>query len=214
MMPDQLYNSQALELKNAQAARILANPDIAVYLKPFMNHVRSIKQAAEELRLPIQTMHYRVKQMEQAGLLKAVYTKARRGRPIKHYQARATTFKIATKRIPLSMLQALDNHLSWKRQLERGLEQAVGLVKYQEHMIVYLDQDGLLIWDAEQKTKDPKFLDKDFPAVFDMWTGGLRLSPKDAKQLQLELWQLYERYAHIGGEGKYVMHLGLAPTPE
>jgi DNA-binding Lrp family transcriptional regulator len=214
-MPDLLHNTQPLELKNARAAQILANPDIAVYLKPFMYQALSIKQAAEMLHLPIQTMHYRVKQMEKAGLLKVVSTKARRGRPIKHYQAKATTFKIATKRIPPTILQALDHHQSWKRQLERGLEQAFGLPKYQEHVIVYLDQDGLLIWDSElQTTKNPEFLDKDFPAVFNMWNGGLRLNRKEAKQLQLELWELYERYAHRGGDGKYVMHLGLAPAFE
>jgi predicted transcriptional regulator len=213
-MPDQT-GPQTFELKNARAARILANPDIAVYLKPFMHQALSIKQAAEELHLPIQTMHYRVKQMEQAGLLEVVNTKARRGRPIKQYQAKAITFKISTKLIPPTLLQALDHHLSWKRQLEHGLEQATGLPKYQEHLMVCLDQDGLLIWSSEnENAKSQAFLDEDFPAVFDMWTGGLHLNRKDAKQLQLELWQLYERYAHLGGKGKYVMHLGLAPAPE
>lgn len=203
-----------LELDNSLAARILADPDIAVYIKPFMRQALSVKQAAEELKLPIQTLHYRVEQMERAGLLEVVGIEARRGRPIKHYQATSRAFRIPVKLIPNGVLQALNDHTTWKNDLEQGLERVLGGEKYQEHMVVYLDKDGLLMWGSEldEKAKDPEVLGHDFPAVLNMWTGGMRLSRSDAKALQRELWELYERYAHRGGEGCYVMHLGLAPT--
>ena len=213
-MASQISEPKVLDLGNSLAARILANPDIAVFLKPFMREALTIKKAAEELKLSIQNMHYRVEQMEQAGLLDVVGIEARRGRPIKHYQATATAFRIRVQSIPEAVMQALNDHIFWKRQLERGLEGAFGLSKYQEHMVVYLDKDGLLVWgsDLEEKAKDPEVLTDDFPAVLNMWTGGLRLNRSDAKALQRELWQVCERYAHRGGEGRYVMHLGLAPT--
>ena len=213
-MATQLLEKKVLELDNSLAARILADPDIAVYLKPFMREALTVKHAADELKLPIQTMHYRVEQFEQAGLLEVVGIEARRGRPIKHYQATSKAFSVPLKLIPDSLMLALSDHLSWKQQLERGLERALGLGKYQEQMVVYLDGDGLLIWgsELEEKSSDPGVLGDDFPPVFNMWTGGLMLNRSDAKALQRELWELYERYAHRGGEGRYVMHLGLAPT--
>jgi hypothetical protein len=205
-----------LELNNALAARILANPDVAVFLKPFMRQPTTIKAAAEEFRQPIQAIHYRVQQMLQAGLLEVVKLEARQGRPIKHYQATATAFCIPLELVPPRLLESLTEHLSWKSQLERGLQKALGESLYTSQIVVYLNSDGLLIWGSspDDQEGDPEMLNPQYPATLNLWTGGLRLDRADAKALQRELWELYERYAHRGGAEKYVMHLGLAPTPD
>lgn len=208
--------NRVLELCNPLAARILADPDVAIFLKPFMREPTTVKAAAEEFKLPLQTMHYRVLQMLQAGLLQVVKVEARQGRAIKHYRATATAFQVPLDLIPHSLLENLTEHVSWKSRLERGLQKALGESNYKSQMVVYLDEDGLLIWGSSQDDYrgDPQILGPGYPAVLNLWTGGLRLDRADAKALQRELWELYERYAHRGGAEKFVMHLGLAPTPD
>jgi hypothetical protein len=208
--------SKLLEPNNSLAARILADPDVAVFLKPFMRQPTTVRAAAEEFKLPLQTMHYRVLQMLRAGLLEVVRVEPRRGRPIKHYQATATAFRIPLDLVPHTLLENLTEHVSWKSQLERGLQKALGESDYESQMVVYLNEDGLLIWGSrlDDYEGDPEFLKPQYPATLNLWTGGLRLDRADAKALQRDLWEVYEHYAHRGGAEKYVMHLGLAPTPD
>ncbi|MFX4351282.1 hypothetical protein ABTA28_19080, partial [Acinetobacter baumannii] len=71
-MSQTLEKLPVLEIHHPLAARILADPDIAVYLKPFMQNPTTVKAVAEEYKLSIQSMHYRVLQMLQAGLLEVV----------------------------------------------------------------------------------------------------------------------------------------------
>ncbi len=210
--------NRLLELNNSLAARILADPEVAVLLKPFMRKPTTVKAAAEAFRLPLQTMHYRVLQMLQAGLLEVVGVEPRQGRPIKHYRATATAFQVPLDLVPPGLLENLTQHVSWKAQLERGLQQALNSVQIPigTQLMVYLNSDGLLIWSDGliHNKEQPDFLAPEYPAVLNHWTGGLRLDQADAKALQRELWELYQRYAHRGGAEKYVLHLGLAPTPD
>ena len=214
-MTQTLELPEVLELDNALAARILADPDVAVYLKPFMREALTVKAAAEECGLPIQTMHYRTQQMLQAGLLEVVGLETRRGRPIKHYQARARAFRFAIDLVPQNVWEALASHLSWKQSFEQGLSQAADTPD-EGHLMVYVDQDGLMIWGSslDKQGEQTGFLSDDYPAVLNLWSGGLGLDKADVKAMQRELWQLYERYAHRGGAGKYILHLGLVSAPE
>jgi len=111
-------------------------------------------------------------------------------------------------------VERLTQHVSWKSRLERGLQKALGVSEYESQMVVYLDEDGLLIWGSrlDEHSVDPEMLDPQHPATLNLWTGGLCLDRADAKALQRELWELYKRYAHRRGVEKYVMHLGLAPS--
>lgn len=204
------------DLNNSLAARILADPDVAVFLKPFMRQPATVKAAAKQFKLPLQTMHYRVMQMLKAGLLEVVGVEARQGRPIKHYQATATAFRIPLNLVPPGLLENLTGHVSWKAMLERGLQKALEGGQYKSQIVVYLNEDELLVWGSRlgNSMSDPEVLKPQYPAALNLWTAGLRLDRADAKALQRELWELYERYAHRGGAEKFVMHLGLAPTPE
>jgi len=99
-MPRTSEETPVLELDNPLAARILANPEAAVFLKPFMCGPTTVKAAAEHFKLPLQAMHYRVGQMLQAGLLEVKGIAARRGRAIKYYQATARAFRVSPRLIP------------------------------------------------------------------------------------------------------------------
>jgi hypothetical protein len=203
-------------LDNPLAARILADPDIAVFIKPFMRGNATVKAAAEEFGQLIQTMHYRVEQMVEAGLLEVVQLEQRRGRPIKHYRATAMTFQVATEQIPPRILQALGEQISWKTSFEQGLRQAAGDKGYGDKVVVYyLEPDDILIW-SESLPSDPnvQFLAPELPAVLNQWSGAVYLDRTEAKAFQRELWELYERYAHRQGREKYVVHIGLVPYPK
>jgi hypothetical protein len=214
-MPQTLEKPPVLELHNTLAARILADPDIAVYLKPFMRGPTTVKAAAEECKLSIQTMHYRVLQMVRAGLLEVVGLEPRRGRALKHYQATARAFRVPLELVPPAALEALENAVSWKRSFEQGVTRALGLPKYEGQLLVRLNEDGIMLWGSDVVDGDEQdFLDEDFPAVLNFWTAGLRLSRADAKALQRELWEVYVRYEHRHGPEKYILHLGLVPRPE
>ncbi len=201
---------------NALAARILADPETAVFLKPFMRGPTPVKAAAEEFKLPIQTMHYRVLQMLKAGLLEVAAVSKRRGRPVKHYQATSSSFRVPLELIPQRLLENLTGHAFWKARLERSLQKALRAHEYGSEIVVYRNADGLLVWgsDLEDESSPPEHLNPQHPAVLNLWNGGLMLDRHDAKALQRDLWELYERYAHRNGTEKYVLHLGLAPTLE
>lgn len=204
-------------LNSPLAARILADPDIAVFIKPFMRGSTTVKAAAEEFNLPLQTMHYRVEQMVQAGMLEVVQLEERRGRPIKHYQATATVFQVATEQIPPRILQALNEQLSWKTSFEQGLRQTRGVKEYDDKVVMsYLEEDDILIWSEEsgEKRVPPLELAPNSPAVLSIWSGAVYLDRADAKAFQQGLWELYEQYAHCQGREKYVVHIGMVPYPK
>lgn len=215
-----MQDPSVLSVKNALAIRILADADLAVYLKPFMRGPSTVKAAADEFRLPLQAMHYRVEQMVEAGLLEVVGLEGRRGRAIKHYQSTAQHFQIEIDRIPSRLLQDLLNHTSWKRLLERGLVKAYQQGDYpsaaEDFIVVSLNEDDMLSWGSNLEVKGTKLeeLEDHFPAVVNTWAGALRLDKTEAKALQRELFDLYNRYGGRGGSGKYVLHLGLAPHPD
>jgi len=204
-----------LKLNRPLAARILADPDLAVLLKPFMYKPMSLKCAADELKIPIQTLHYRAEQMVEAGLLKVEREEARRGRPVKFYRATARAYEVPLECVPPRLLERLEDHASWKRLLEEGLALTTGKQPRQDLLAVYLDDDGSLTWGSRtNESLQLEELAEGEPAVLNFWGAGLRLNPAEAKKFQRELWFLYEKYAHRKGSERYVLHLGLAPHPK
>jgi len=65
------------------AARLLADPDLAVCLKPFMKGPATVKDLAQARGISLQRAHYRVGLFLKAGLLEPVGVRRRRGRPIR-----------------------------------------------------------------------------------------------------------------------------------
>lgn len=214
-MPRRPISVTPLELSHPLAARILADPDLAVLLKPFMRGPLSLKCAADELKVPLQTLHYRAGQMLEAGLLQVEREEARRGRPVKYYQATARAFEVSLELVPARLLERLEGYAAWKRLFEAGVVKASRQRNRADTLAVHLDGEGALIWGARvSQNIRPDELAEGEPAVLDFWGAGLRLSRKEAKMFQKELWLLYEKYAHRKGNERYVLHLGLAPHPQ
>lgn len=203
------------QVETPLAARLLADPDMAVSLKPFMKGPASVKDLAQAQGLSLQKAHYRVGLFLKAGLLLSAGSLPRRGRPIRLYRAVDVDFRIPSRLVPPRVLQALEAAKSWQEEWERAL-QAHGM-GYGAVLRVFLNPEGLLEFGAEE---EPDILAEAFPPLLNLWSAGLYLRREEAKALQRELLALYHRYAALSearqgeGQARYLVHLGLAPAPE
>ena len=68
-------------------AKLLTNPEAVKFFKPFLAADKTMSDVAQELGCSISTLHYRVKQFINAGLLIVVREKARAGRAVKVYRS-------------------------------------------------------------------------------------------------------------------------------
>ncbi|WP_038055738.1 hypothetical protein [Thermus amyloliquefaciens] len=205
----------AFRVENPLAARLLADPEMAVALKPFMKGPASVKDLALAQGLSLQQAHYRVGLLVRAGLLLPVGTRQRRGRPIRLYRAVDTDFRIPRELVPERVLRALEGARSWQEEWARALEAhdpGHGAV-----LRVFLNEEGLLEFGGEAESD---LLAEGFPPLVNLWSAGLYLSREEAKAFQRELLALYHRYAALSparqaeGQARYLVHLGLAPAPK
>lgn len=191
------------------AARLLADPEWAVALKPFMKGPASVKDLAEAQGLSLQKAHYRVMRLLQAGLLRPAGLKRRAGRAVRLYEAVERDFLIPKALVPQRVLEALEGAQSWQKDFAQALAR---LNPSQNPTLrVFLNPEGLLEWG---EAEEPDLLAEDHPALLNLWSAGLHLSPTEAKALQKELLALYHRYAALGPSEErkpHLVHLGLAP---
>lgn len=88
-----------------RAARILSDPDWIPWLEPFLGRVSGVADAARRLGRPLDAMRYRVRRMEQAGLIETVGERRRAGRPIRLYSSVADGFVVPFEATPFVDLE-------------------------------------------------------------------------------------------------------------
>lgn len=189
---------------NPLAARILADPDLAVALKPFMRGPASVKDLALE-GFSLQRAYYRVGLFLKAGLIREVGRRPRRGRPIRLYQAVDRDFRVPVSLIPKDRLEALEGAQSWKRAFEEALAaQGPG---YARTLRVFLNPQGVLEFLDEEGEEPPT-------PVLNLWSAALYLTPEEAQAFRQALLDLYARYAQGQAQGRrrHLLHLGLVPA--
>ncbi|AEV16938.1 hypothetical protein TCCBUS3UF1_19000 [Thermus sp. CCB_US3_UF1] len=200
------------------AARLLADPEMAVCLKPFMKGPASVKDLALARGLSLQRAHYRVGLLRKAGLLVPAGLQPRRGRPIKLYRAVDTDFLVPKALVPPGVWRALEAAQSWQEEWEKALEACDA--GYGTALRVRLNPQGLLVFGPEEAEEEPELLAEGFPPLLNLWSAGLYLRREEAKALQREIWALYQRYALLSplgkeeGQARYLLHLGLAPASD
>ena len=92
-------------------ARLLTDPRSAAFIYPFLGRDRSVGEAAAEVGCPITTMVYRVRILEQAGLLIITDTRRRAGRPVSIYRSSCDSY-----RVPLATT-GFDDHRDQVRRI-------------------------------------------------------------------------------------------------
>jgi biotin operon repressor len=214
-------SSHVLELNDLKQAAELLDPNTLRFLGPFIGKTCSADQVARELGISLNTLLYQINRLIDLGFLEIIEQKPRRGRAIKRYRASADTyfipFEATSFAIPEDMLLREYEPL-YRHFLASFLEAAMQMVHLKTArdigMCVSRHEDGTVkvqhgAHPARPLTLNP--LEPNAPAILIDWEDQLRLDFEDAKNLQLEMFELLERYRTKNGSGSYIAHMALAP---
>ncbi|GAA1427963.1 hypothetical protein GCM10009616_06480 [Microlunatus lacustris] len=81
-------------MSDPRQARLLTDPRSAAFIHPFLARERSTAEAAREAGCPLTTMAYRVRVLQEAGLLLATRTLQRAGRPITYCRSSQDAYRV------------------------------------------------------------------------------------------------------------------------
>lgn len=210
-------STSSLTVTTAEAAELLTDPVLQRYFAPFIARECTVAQAAGELGLTTNSLLYRVRRFQAAGLLKVVRETPRAGRAVKVYRSVADTFYVPFALTRAETLEAFFLRLDTPLQtlFYRNAARAVAQVE---------TGIGLTVWRAGEtdvRTRvssgpgnlfDP--LSPDVPSVLPFWSPEVWLEPDEAKALLRELIDLIGRYHNRRGSQRYLLHLGLAPLED
>jgi len=205
-MPTVSVEPPVIEVSMASAAELLATPRLAVLLKPFMRADCTVAQAARELNLPVERLHYRVTRFVQAGLLSVVREEPRRGRPSKVYRAVGTHFRIPAPLLSERAVQALAEGQFWQREIRDQMNRHLQIAPL-EAVTVKLNAKGALVYD----TYAPAPVQERVSGILQLRSAAIFLDPEDADALARELVELHDRYQGKHGSKRYGLLLDLVP---
>lgn len=201
---------------DSKLAALLTNPAEMFFLKLFLAQDCTVKEVAQELGLKPNTVLARLNRHVGAGLLKVVRQEKRGSRPVKVYRTSHDSYFIPSTLMPPLEDLALDFYTYWERRFAAALEQAVQEADAGSGLRFYRDPaSGGVDWQlARSPLENWDFNAPDAPAVTGIITPNLYLSTAEAKQLQMELESLYERYSTLTGKKRYALRLHLVPLPD
>lgn len=189
--------SRTLDVSSSSVARILEDPRRRRLLLSLIEQERSLKEAADSNKLPLNLAHYHLNKLLSAELVEITRQQKRAGRPVRFYRARYSAYFI-----PAALLRTPP-----MEKLGRGLAAALESARHRSGVGVLLDVDDsgrARIREAAGSGRLP----------LEVWRR-LNLSRRDAEALFEELTKSIHRYEHLGrGRSTWTIHLALAETPE
>lgn len=207
---------------DADAARVLVDPEKQRFLLPFIREELSLSEAAHRLKVKPNALLYQVNKLLRLGLLEVARVKPRRGRASRMYRASAERFFIPFSLTPADTVQSLavETDIRTERLFQKDFIDSQMQFGDDWGVAIYIMKDGNLSIDLATSRERPAeetdfILAADYPAVWSSWLW-INLSLEDAKMLQQELIALWQRYKKMGNleEPKYTLRLGLAPVME
>lgn len=209
-----------IRVEDRSIADLLVSPTTYRYLTPFLRTARTLTEAAQLIGVKATALHYHVQRFLTAGLLEEIDTVSTGGRPARRYRAGAQNFFIPLASTSLETIETalyrIQEPLLRETIRQRVREAArfnadlgMGLTLSEVGSDIYLMPEGDSSWQELSRFK----LD-DFPVVFSKFMD-IRLEPAEAKQLQRDLIDLYER-AWAGAIDKrgpqgYLVYLAIVP---
>ncbi len=189
-----------------KAIKLLSNTKAILILQTFSSEPKSIKEAAQILKLSISNCHYWVKRFYKLGLLSIAHSKKRSGSPINYYWMAADELIIDLQQGSLKnyyqTLIDIYGELALKGLLtsnaEIDLEYSVKITANKQGYLYYL------LMQNENETRTPLLensLKPGMPASIAQWTS-LELAYKDAKDLQNELYDIFQKYKYKTTRGQ------------
>jgi hypothetical protein len=205
-------------VESPEAARLLTDLTELRYLEPFLRRECTVKEAADTLGVPLDTLYFRVRRAERLGVLRVSRLERRAGRAVKRYTTSADGFFVPFLTVPDADFEGLV--LGFDLMLERLLIRNSLVAAHNESKAalfgfrVFLDDAGRLKVDAATGPLEPyDFLDPRNPATYTAWQQ-LQLGFEDAKALQFEMDALWRKYARRQGSQEYLVRFAMAPLLE
>lgn len=211
-----------MTITDSTQARLMVHPEFSPLIDALIGQELSISALAQQAKLPLDTVHYRVKKLLKAGLLREVRQEKRAGRAIRIYSAVADSFFIPYSSFTHATLE--EKFMHWEMRVAKLVVRSQ--LRLMRDTFSDLGSLGpLLARNAQGRlTEDlvrPRgekidLMDMDFPAIMDGLLS-LRLPFEKAKALQAELDAIYRRYEtpQRPAQGqRYALRLLLLPVNE
>jgi hypothetical protein len=204
-----------LTVTTEEQAALLTEPRTAHWIHPFLAREQSATLAAEAAGTSLETMLYRIRRLTGAGLLTVTRSEHRGGRPVKHYRSVADAFFVP---FHLTSFAGLEESLEAQAfgEMRRVFRARARLMRESRWLgrRIYRDADSEEV--STETSSDPHVsLDlkaAGVPAAFDVM-GDMFLSYEEARQLQRDLADLWQRYRHPERRSGQVYNLQVALTP-
>lgn len=161
----------------------------------------SLSGLQKKLNVPLNTLHYHVRRLLDAGLLLVSRTEPRAGRAIRHYRSVAESFLVPQDHLPELPSEKRSSELrrSLRNELGRGDE---------HHLLYSAGPEGKVLIRLTPQGRSPA------ARGMELWRL-IKLSPKQRALLAGELNELLERYVGLpqeAGSEDFLVHGAFAPA--
>lgn len=211
-MEEPRLKQEPVEIRDPVAAALLVHPKAVVALAPFLEHERTLSDAASVAGLKLPALSYWVKRLRAVGLLQQTRTQARAGSAIRFYRSVAPAFDVPYATLPPAVVEAFRqrNSAELERRLAEALVEVYGPWGDAWGLRVGRHPSGKAV--VQQVTGAGQRVEPAAFAALSLWDG-LTLRPEDARQLQRDLCAVLEQYRGRDGE-TYLVRIAVAPVAE
>lgn len=213
-MEAEYSTSHTQVIDNSDTAEFLLNTESRRLIQPFWGKAKTAAVAAKELGMSTSSLLYQINKLLDLGILKIVAEKKRAGRASKVYQTTTESyfvpFKVTKAETLEAYLQGVKSY--YEKLLTSSIAEVMQAADKDWGMRLYRDEDGKLQMLTATYPDKVIRLDEAGPAILDFYYPDLQLDFEDAKALQQELGQVFQKYSQKRGSQKYLWHVGLTPV--
>ena len=212
-MEEQFSTSHPQIVSNPIAADILVNTQTRKLIYPFLGRTKTVAVAAQELDMSTSALLYQVNKLLNLGILRIVREEPRAGRASKVYSTTSESFFVPFQTAKTETLEAYLQSIKhyYEQLLTTSVVQVMESMEDDWGVKIYRSQDGKV--HALMAVYPDKLmrLEEVEPAILDFYCPDLFLDFRDAKALQKELGEVFQKYMQKGGSQRYLWHAGLVP---
>jgi hypothetical protein len=197
-------------LEQIDAAKLLMSGKAQAILRPFLNGEYTVGEAAKFIGLPINSVAYWVGKLCKNQILEIV-----KSTPLTTYKATANAFFIPFSLAGKESISAIYASIQapvlelFHASIAEVMNDAEGdwgvcISTYEQNLVLTIvdeARDGITL-----NSRRP-----DTPATVNLW-GFLHLDFEDAKSMQHELIEVYQKYLQKNGAQRYLLRLGNVPV--
>lgn len=184
---------------------MLLNPTYRSMIKCLMTRPYTLSELVAELELPMDKVYYRMKRLEEPGLVKVVRQQTRPGKPLKYYAMTAQQYELPFANTPNATLDELVLGQMLERQEVFRSHLMDNLAKYLREEaknpgFIMEMRDGILLIElnVKQKMKGNSGI---------IYWRPLHLASKDVDDFFAELVELTEKYIAKASPDERTEHL-------